>query len=130
MDRPKRLVLLIDNEKEFAFFVRANLERSGAYEVVTAHSGYEGLQRAAVDLPDVIVLDILMPAMNGLQILERLKSDDATRAIPVIMSTAVRDEEERARAERLGAAAYLEKPFGMSDLVAAIDGACRGGRGI
>ena len=121
-DRQKTRVLIVDNETAFVFFVKANLELCGGYEVMTAHSGYDGLRLAKQRAPAVIVLDILMPAMNGLQILEKLKSDEATAKIPVIMSTAVNDDEGRREAERLGAAAYLVKPFGTRDLISMIDG--------
>jgi len=122
MTKRKTHILIIDNEKEFSFFTSANLEAAG-YRVTAARDGYNGFHIAAENHPDLILLDILMPAMNGFQILEKLKGDPATRPIPVIMISALHDEDRIRKARELGAADFVCKPFLIASLIEAIEAA-------
>lgn len=122
MTARKTHILIIDNEKEFSFFTAANLEAAG-YRVTAARDGYNGFHTAAKSHPDLILLDILMPAMNGFQILEKLKGDPATRPIPVIMISAIHDEDRIKKAREMGAADFVCKPFLIASLIEAIEAA-------
>ena len=122
----KTHVLIIDNEKALVFLTAANLEAAG-YRVTTTPDGYNGVILAGKLHPDIILLDILMPAINGLQILEKIKADATLRGIPVIMISALHDDESIRKARELGAANFLSKPFLIATLIDAIKKA-RGAR--
>lgn len=86
----KKLILLVDDDPDFVEAVKVIVE-SGGYEVQVAYDGEEGLEAVAAKKPDLIVLDVMMPVMNGHEACSKLKADDATRDIPVILLTAVAD---------------------------------------
>jgi CheY-like chemotaxis protein len=115
-DRPR--VLLVDDSAEHRDLYALMLEPTAA--VVTASGGEEALKIALVDLPDAIVLDVLMPYMDGWQVCERLKAEVSTSAIPVIMLTSLEESDIGARAHRSGAAAVLMKPCPVERLAGAI----------
>lgn len=112
----KKVILIIDNEKEFSSLIKSFLEESCGHEADVVPDGYNGIRIAAEIKPDLILLDILMPAMNGLHILKQLKEGKETASIPVIMVTAVHDVEARLRAENLHCEGYLIKPVKLEDL--------------
>ncbi|MBU1726701.1 MAG: response regulator, partial [Candidatus Omnitrophica bacterium] len=85
-------ILIIDDEKDFCFFVSQNLELTGKYKVVVTNNSKDGLSAALRHKPDVILLDILMPGMNGFEVLAQLKGNQDTTTIPVIMLTAIDTE--------------------------------------
>jgi len=101
-------VLLIDDQPFFITTLRNVLEKQG-YQVVTASGGPEGLERAKKDNPDVILLDIEMPVMNGFQVCEKLKQDKALKGIPVVILTATADTKLNERAFRAGAEINVSK---------------------
>lgn len=117
----KKLVLVVDDEEDFSFFVKANLEARGAYCVRMALSGQLGLELAARHKPAVILLDIMMPGVDGLQTLKRLKEEERTMFIPVIMLTARHDDETRIAAAGLYCEGYLTKPVKIDDLVVRLE---------
>ena len=86
----KKLILLVDDDPDFVEAVKVIVE-SGGYEVQVAYDGEEGLEAVAANKPDLIVLDVMMPVMNGHEACTKLKADDATKDIPVILLTAVAD---------------------------------------
>ena len=98
------------------------LEREG-YRVVTAANGAEGLTLAKVEQPDVILLDVIMPNMDGYETLRRLMMDPDTKGIPVIMVTAKTTERAIATSFQLGAVSYVEKPYETQDLLQKIQAA-------
>ncbi|MDD5423198.1 MAG: response regulator [Candidatus Omnitrophota bacterium] len=114
-------VLVIDDEKEFCSFLKENLELLGRYRVFTATNGKEGLQSAKTERPDLILLDIMMPHMNGLEVLKRLKEDEKTISIPVIMLTALEDDESRSKTSYLYCEDYIVKPIKLSVLIPKMD---------
>lgn len=118
---PGTLVLVIDDEAESRQLLSRLLHRAG-YEVETAGSGAEGLALAQSLRPTAIVLDILMPDMDGWEVMQRLKSDPALAAIPVIMCTIVDDKR---RGLLLGATDYLIKPISKTQLLSAMAGLCQ-----
>ncbi len=114
-------ILIIDDEKDFCHMVKVNLQGLGDYEVRVANSGPAGLQAASADRPDLVLLDIMMPGMDGLEVLKRLKQNLGTLHIPVLMLTAVKDSETKEKAVRLYDEGYIEKPIQMEELKARID---------
>lgn len=114
-------VLIIDDEEDLSFFVKANLELAEDYEVATAISGKEGLKSAASYKPSIILLDIMMPGMDGYEVLSKLKSSEKTMAIPVIMLTAKAGEEDKIKAAISYNEDYLVKPVQIDVLKAKIE---------
>lgn len=107
-DRKKTVLLVEDNEDNLVVY-RTILEHVG-YAVIEARDGEEGVSRARSEHPDIILMDISIPKMDGWEATERLKGDDATAAIPIIALTAHALEEDRAKAMRAGCDGYLAKP--------------------
>lgn len=128
MGKTKTRILLIDDEKDFVFFIKSNLEATGSYEVVAVYDGVNGLLIASKDNIDIILLDILMPGMNGFRMLEELKSAPATKHIPVVVVTALHSEISHQRALALGAVRCLEKPFEIKTLISTIEDILKAGR--
>lgn len=115
-ERPERTILLIDDEAGARKLVKLVLEREG-FRVLTAPNGEEGLSVAKLEHPDVILLDLIMPKMDGHEALRQLKNDPATHTIPVIVLTAKGAERDLATSVRLGAACHLEKPYETKELL-------------
>ena len=109
-------VLMIDDESNSRKVVKLLLEREG-FRVITAANGEEGLILAKVEQPHVILLDVMMPKMNGYEALKRLREDEDTQRIPVIMVTARGTEHDIATSFRLGAVFHIEKPYETKDLL-------------
>ena len=116
-----KTILVIDDEKDFAFFVKQNLELMGGYKVLITTNGREGLSAASRHKPDLIVLDLVMPEMSGFEVLKALKTNSATMQIPVIMLTAIDTEEAKEKALGLYNEDYIVKPVAISVLKAKID---------
>jgi CheY-like chemotaxis protein len=112
----KRSVLVIDDSVEIARLVGKMLGKS--YTVLVAEDGEEGLQRAAKELPDLVLLDLNLPKLDGWEVCRRLKADPKLKGIPVVIMTASESTpDDAARALKLGAAEYLVKPFVREVLV-------------
>jgi CheY-like chemotaxis protein len=112
-------VLLAEDEPDVQLIARLSLKKAG-FTVVTVGNGVEVLQRVADERPDAILLDWMMPDMDGFETCKRLKADPATAAIPVIFLTARVQEAEVARAIALGAAGCIGKPFDALSLGAQV----------
>ena len=110
--RIKKRVLLIDDENDFCFFMKINLERTGGMSVLTAATADKGIMLARRCAPDVIILDINMPGKDGFEALRALKYDGRTMSIPVVMLTAREDDESRRRTSELFTEGYIAKPAG------------------
>ncbi len=108
--KPKR-VLVIDDEGDIREVTQVSLETVAGWEVLTASSGREGVAEARVDQPDAILLDVMMPGMDGLATHQQLQADPATRHIPVIFLTAKVLPGDRRRYIGLGAKGVIAKPF-------------------
>lgn len=119
MDR--KTILVVDDEKDFGETVIMMLESAGKYDVITAFDGKEGVKKAGMMKPDLILMDIKMPEMDGLEALKILKSNRATMQIPVIMLTACSDDIFKVRACQLYNEDYLVKPVKTEELIAAIE---------
>ena len=115
----KQSVLVIDDAKDLIELVRFNLEKSG-FDVVAATDGRAGLSIAAEHAPNIILLDLMMPGMDGLEVCRHLREDSRTRDIPLIMLTARAEEADRIVGLELGADDYITKPFSPRELVARV----------
>jgi two-component system OmpR family response regulator len=104
-------VLIIDDEPDIRRIARLGLARVGGMEVVDAASGADGLVRARADKPDAILLDVMMPGLDGPSTLARLREDPETASVPVVFLTAKAIASEVERLKSLGAAGVLTKPF-------------------
>jgi len=106
----KKKVLIVDDEKDFTQMVKLNLEKTGKFEVEIENKSQNGLAVAKRVKPDVILLDILMPQIDGFKVLEQLKKDYSTISIPVIMLTAITTDEAKSKSTSLYDEGYIEKP--------------------
>jgi DNA-binding response OmpR family regulator len=118
-DQRTPLVLVADDEEDIRALVAFRLKRAG-YEVITAADGAEALTLATDRLPDVIVLDMMMPKATGLEVTRTLRGQDTTKDIPVILLTARAQEADVARGFEAGADDYVKKPFSPQDLQARV----------
>jgi DNA-binding response OmpR family regulator len=114
-------ILIIDDEKDFGFFVKQNLELAGGYSVTVATGGKDGIAAALRYKPDLILLDVIMPQMSGFEVLQALKDGAETTMIPVIMLTAVDTDEAKEKALGLYNEDYIVKPVAISELKAKVD---------
>lgn len=120
--RPK--ILIIDDEMDSLLPLKRSLEREN-YRVVEAYDGQEGLKKAEEELPDVILLDLMMPGMDGHEVCSRLKKEMIFRNTQIIMLTAKDDVVDKVRGLDLGADDYVTKPFNLNELKARIKSALR-----
>jgi DNA-binding response OmpR family regulator len=104
-----RTVLIVDDTPDIVEFLVVRLRGEG-FDTLSAYSGQDGLQKARLELPDLIVLDVMMPQLNGFQLCRKLKQDPETADIPVLFLTAKDQPSDRFWAEEVGAAGYLTKP--------------------
>lgn len=107
-------ILLIDDERKLTDPLRSSFERAG-YRVTVANDGHAGLSLALVEKPDVIVLDVMMPGLDGWQVCQAIRTHSTT---PIIMLTALDDSTDRIKGLEMGADDYLVKPFGYKELEA------------
>ena len=103
-------ILVIDDEPDVLLLCRVNLSHAG-YQVLEALDGWSGMELARAERPDLIILDLMLPGMDGMAVLRELADDERTRSIPVLMLTAKTQLEDRERCRDAGAAAFLTKPF-------------------
>ena len=108
-------VLVIDDEAPIRLLCRVNLEAEGM-NVLEASDGPTGLEKARNDEPDVILLDVMMPGLNGWQVAEELLEDDRTSSIPIVFLTARAEVRDRARGLDIGGIDYVTKPFNPVEL--------------
>ncbi|NOZ59459.1 MAG: response regulator [Euryarchaeota archaeon] len=112
-------ILLVDDEPEMRFITRKMLEKAG-HTVVEACSGEECLARLEEELPDLILLDVMMPGDDGWEVCRKIKSQDRTRGIPVVMFTVRTEEEDMLESTSSGADAHINKPFERDELLGII----------
>jgi two-component system, OmpR family, alkaline phosphatase synthesis response regulator PhoP len=117
-------ILIIDDEKDLIELVNYNLEKEG-FVVRGSLNGEAGLAKAVSDPPDLVLIDLMMPGIDGLEVCRRLRSDDRTAAIPIIMLTAKSSESDRVVGLELGADDYITKPFSPRELAARIKAVLR-----
>ena len=120
-------VLVVEDERDVADLIRYNLTKEG-YDVVIAPTGSDALKQAREVHPDLVLLDIMVPQLNGWEVCRRLKQDPETRAVPVIMVTGRVEEGDKVLGFELGADDYVTKPFSPRELVARVRAVLRRGR--
>jgi len=128
-DKGRLKVAVVDDDPSITRVMKVILRSSG-YDVVTAPGGEEGLELARSEAPDVLLLDVMMPGIDGFEVCRRLKADEGTRDIPVIFVSALTAEKEIEQGMSLGALAYLTKPFTPDLLLAKISEIANGGRDV
>jgi len=114
-------VLVVDDEAPIRLLCRVNLEAEGM-DVVEASDGETGLETARAEKPDVVLLDVMMPGMDGWQVAERLVDDAETTEIPLVFLTARAELRDRARGLELGGVDYITKPFNPTELAKVVEG--------
>jgi two-component system chemotaxis response regulator CheY len=115
-----KTILTVDDSRTMREMLRRALEASG-FNVVQAEDGVHGIEvLQGMEYPDVIITDVNMPRMDGLQFIEEVRSDQSFRAIPILVLTTESDAEKKARARRAGATGWIVKPFDPVKLVDAI----------
>ncbi len=112
----QQYVLVVDDEVHIRRLIEVNLARAG-YRIGTAGDGVEALEKIRAERPDLVVLDVMMPRMDGFELLRRLKSDPQLESVPVLMLTARAQDADIFRGWSGGADGYLTKPFNPFDLV-------------
>ena len=115
-EKTRYKILAVDDEQRMVRFIQLNLEQDG-FEVVTAYNGKEALEQVRTQLPDLILLDIMMPDINGFEVLKKIRE---VNNVPVIMLTAKGEEDDRIQGLELGADDYITKPFSPRELVSRI----------
>ncbi len=115
----KHKVLVIEDEPDILEVIQYNLEREG-HKVIACRNGEQGLSRIRTDDPDLVILDLMLPGMDGVEVCRQVKSDPVTRAIPLIMVTAKGEESDVVLGLGLGADDYITKPFSPRELVARV----------
>ncbi len=119
MTDTREKVLIVDDELDALVSLKIALEAEG-YNVVEAKNGHDAMEKVQLEIPDVILLDLMIPGIDGLEVCRQLKSDDLYRHIPVIMLTARGEIDDKVEGIELGADDYVTKPFNLKELKARI----------
>ena len=119
-DEARKLVLVADDDPDILDLVTFRLDRAG-YEVVQARDGQEALDAALERTPDLCVLDVMMPRLDGYEVTRRLREESATRTVPIILLTARAQEADVQRGFESGATDYVKKPFSPQELRARVE---------
>ena len=122
----KETVLVVDDERDILELVKYNLDKEG-YQVTVVATGEDALVATRTKLPDIVILDLMLPGVDGLEVCRRLKADPKTRSIPIVMLTAKGEEADVVSGLELGAADYVTKPFSPRVLTARIRAVLRRG---
>jgi CheY-like chemotaxis protein len=118
----KAKILIIDDEEDFAYFIKLNLESTERFEVFTSKTGEDGIKLAAEKKPDLIFLDILMPEMHGTEVADILLQNRATKSIPMIYLTAVATKKDvETKGGVIGGRQFIAKPVTAEELIEVIE---------
>jgi two-component system phosphate regulon response regulator PhoB len=126
---PNKKILIVEDEPDVVDLLTLQLRKAGGFSVVTAPDGAEGLKKARSEAPALIVLDLMLPRMSGLEVCKVLKSDSLTAHIPIIMLTAKAEEIDRIVGLEFGADDYVTKPFSPREMLLRIKAILRRGPG-
>lgn len=113
-------ILIVDDEAHILELVKVCLEDSG-FDVIEAYDGIEALDKAKTEKPDIILLDIMIPKLDGYEVCRKIKQDEETKSIPVVMLTAKGQEVDKVKGFQSGADSYMTKPFSPLRLLTEID---------
>jgi CheY-like chemotaxis protein len=116
-----RKILIADDEEDIKVIVQLFLESKG-FEIVTAYDGLDAVDKAKSEQPDLVLLDVMMPVIDGFEVCKRLKADPVTADIPIVMLSASSQTESKKRASAAGAVDYISKPFDPDQLQKVIEG--------
>ena len=117
----KKRILIVDDEPDLVETLEVRL-RQEDYECLTAHNGHKGLELARTEKPDLVILDIMLPGMDGYKVSRLLKFQKELKHIPIIMLSARDRDEDRLMGEQTGANYYITKPFSMDKLITTVKG--------
>ena len=117
-------ILVIEDEANIQELLKYNLEKNG-YKVVVEGNGIDGLEEAIANVPDLILLDLMLPGLDGLEVCKRLRMEKRTKKVPIFMLTAKSEELDKVLGLELGADDYITKPFSIKELIARIRAAMR-----
>ena len=126
---PSNRILIVEDEQDVVDMLTLNLRKAGGFIVSTAADGASGIRKAREELPALIILDLMLPKVPGLEVCKTLKSDGATRHIPIIMLTAKAEEIDRIVGLEVGADDYVTKPFSPREIVLRLKAIMRRGQG-
>ena len=112
-------IIIADDEEHLGYMVKFKLEKSG-YEVVWKMDGHSVLESVQKEKPDLVILDVMMPGLTGFEVLEKIKSDENLKSIPVVLLSAKTQETDIVKGINLGAADYIIKPFRPAELLARV----------
>ena len=115
-----RKILAVDDENDVLLVVKTALETEG-FNVVTASNGFDALEKVAAEMPDLVVLDVMMPGMTGFEVLDKIRADSRTARIPVIMLTGLSEKGKIRDALAAGTDFYIVKPFEFRDLLTKVN---------
>lgn len=118
--KPKKKILVVDDEKDLVTLLSLHLRQAG-YNVVPAFNGEEGYQKYQEEAPDLIILDLKMPKMNGFEVCRKIRREKKDTQIPIVMLTALQDDADRLIGKVVGAQRYLTKPFKIEDLLKEVE---------
>ena len=116
----KRKILIVDDDKNIIETLKTRLETNG-YRIITASNGLEGLDKANAEKPDLIILNVMMPQLDGIMTTLRLKGMAETKTTPIIIMTGIKERDNMILARHVGASDYITKPFESSELLKKID---------
>jgi DNA-binding response OmpR family regulator len=116
----KNAKILVVDDSPFILEIIETILKDSGFEVITADDGEKALNKAKSELPDLMVLDLMLPKMNGYEVCKLLKSDEKYSNIPIIMLTARVNEDDEEKGRQAGANVYMGKPFELDDLVAKV----------
>lgn len=117
-------ILVIEDEANIQELLKYNLEKNN-YKVTVADNGIDGLNEALANVPDLILLDLMLPGLDGLEVCKRLRMEKCTKKVPILMLTAKSEELDKVLGLELGADDYITKPFSIKELIARIRAAMR-----
>jgi len=115
----KKRILLVDDEVQLVEMMKMRLEANN-YEIITAYDGQEALEKARNEKPDLIILDLMLPKLDGYTVCRMLKFDEKYKSIPIVMFTARVQESDKKMGQEVGADAYITKPFDPQALLSKI----------
>ncbi len=118
-EKPATRVLIVEDERHIIESLSFVLEREG-FEVTAVEDGEEAIQRLRAARPDILILDLMLPKVGGLEVLKLVRADAALRTLPVVVLTAKGRQQDRRMAEEIGVDAFMTKPFANSDVVDAV----------
>lgn len=119
----EKKALIVDDEIYITELVAINLEED--FKVICCHDGLEAVEMAAKELPDIILLDIMLPGIDGFEVCKRIRNNELTSKIPIIMLSVKKEENDKVVGLKLGADDYITKPFSVNELLARIDAVLR-----